>query len=166
MPKQLKSSDITDETEQLMKDYNSGKIPHPQFADRLAILKLVNDKLLLTTQALELAQYYEQERIAHLIARGLVGQDITHEDAILDNEMKMIEEEKDFDLWLPFTRAVSYDEFEAFFKDPEKSRGILSSQIEKAEKNLRELKERLRRKADLEGKESFELHQLHSHRNK
>lgn len=162
-----KSIDVTKEIERLMNDYNSGKMPHAEFSDKLAILRLLNEKIRLQSEALELAQFYEQGRVVHIIMGCLFGSDPTCDTASIETHFKALEEESDYELWSAFVKAASNEELQSLFKKPEKSKANLMAEVEAAEASLKELKERLRKKADLEGKETFEMHQTHmSHEKK
>lgn len=153
--------DITREMDRLMRDYEAGKVPHEQFSEELAILRLLNEKVRLRAEALEVAQFYEKGRITHLITGCLLGSDPTCDKASIETHFKAIEDEKDFDLWMPFLKAISTDELKTLYAEPEKSKAALESEVQAAEANLKELKDRLRKRSDLEGKESFEMHQTH-----
>lgn len=164
---QTKSIDVTREIEKLMNEYNSGKVPHSEFADKLAILRLLNEKIRLQSEALELAQFYGHGRVVHVIMGCLLGSDPTCDSASIETHFKALEEESDFELWSVFLKAASNDELQTLLAKPEKSKASLIAEVETAETSLKELKERLRKRADLEGKETFEMHQTHlSHENK
>ena len=162
MVERPKSIDVTKEIERVMNDYNSGKMPHSEFSDKLAILRLLNERIELQTEALELAQFYDHRRIAHLLMGYLFGSDPTFDSASIETHFKSIEEEGDFALWSAFFKPNSIDQLQTMFAKPQASMAHLTAEVETAKASLNELKERLRKKSDLEGKESFEMHRTRS----
>lgn len=63
-------------------------------------------------------------------------------------------------MWSAFFRDTSNDQLQTLLAEPEKSKAALAAEVQAAEASLKELKERLRKKADLEGKETFEMYQI------
>ena len=162
MADETRHVDITQETERLTNAYDAGKMQHDEFSTKMTILRLLNDRIGLQAQAMELAEFYEHSRIAHLIRECLLGSHPACDVATIETHFKAIEEEADFDLWSPFFKANSKDELQALFAEPEKGKTSLAAELGKAEACFRELKEKLRLKADREGKESFEMYQMRS----